>query len=335
LLDGLTFAMTGFRNESVSTATDSASAAKKASNAEPADVHEMILRCITLRADVSAVAYLLECGGNANARESEALFFACAMGLESVCQVLIHRGADVNAFGKYRRWCVGICVFPFAPEPWHQDPRRLRTSPILRVLTPLMGAAASGHVSVLRLLIDRGARLDGLNGVAALSAAAMRNRVDMFDELVNVYRVPVSSAVGVAAASSGSLAILNRVLGHQEHAWSLDELTWIFMTACDYCQVECAVRVLEVLPEAHHAAVLGSTIACSTDLAVVCSGSLDLIARLLQHSPDASYRVLYQAAAMGQCHVIDLLVKHGIDLNYQEPPVRVYRWLVSIFGRFL
>jgi len=57
----------------------------------------------------------------------------------------------------------------------------------------------------------------------------------------------------------------------------------------------------------------------------VCSGSLDLIARLLQHSPDASYRVLYQAAAMGQCHVIDLLVKHGIDLNYQGPPVS-YVW---------
>jgi len=290
---------------------------------EPSDMHDMICRCITLRGDVSAVAYLLECGGSASAHDSEALFIACALGLESVCQLLIHRGADVNAFGKYRRWCIGVCLFPLAPRPLHQEPRRVRTSSVLRLLTPLVGAAAGGHVSVLRLLIDRGARLDGLNGVAALIAAAMCDRVEMFDELVNVYQVPASSPVGVAAASCGSLVMLNRVLGSEEHALSLDELTMMFTTACDFCQVECAVRVLEVLPAADHAAVLGSTVASSTELAVVCSGSLDLIVRLLHQRPAASYRVLYQAAAMGQLHVIDLLVKHGIDLNHQAPPVRL------------
>ncbi|KAJ6439191.1 Serine/threonine-protein phosphatase 6 regulatory ankyrin repeat subunit A [Purpureocillium lavendulum] len=104
------------------------------------------------------------------------LVWAAKNGHETVVQVLVEKGADINANGRY-----GRTPLSWAAEDGHEAVVRLLVEKGADIdakgrygLTPLLGAAENGHEAVVRLLVEKGGDINakGEDGQTPLSGAA-------------------------------------------------------------------------------------------------------------------------------------------------------------------
>ncbi|MGP0070603.1 MAG: ankyrin repeat domain-containing protein [Bryobacteraceae bacterium] len=140
---------------------------------------------------VDAVKLLLDRGANVNAKdavhEQTALMWAVLENHADVVQLLLARGADINAHSKVTI-TPGEYVPARAAAASGNGIIRQRALPTPNGgMTPLLFAIRDGNVEMMRLLLDRGARIDEPSGnhTTPLLIALLNGQVGIATELVN------------------------------------------------------------------------------------------------------------------------------------------------------
>jgi uncharacterized protein len=140
---------------------------------------------------IDAVTLLLDRGANVNAKDTvhgqTALMWAVLENHADVVQLLLSRGADINAHTNVTS-TKGEYVPARAAAASGNGIIRQRALPTPNGgVTPLLFAIRDGNVDMMRLLLDRGARIDESSGnrTTPLIIALLNGQVAMATELLN------------------------------------------------------------------------------------------------------------------------------------------------------
>jgi hypothetical protein len=157
----------------------------------------------------------LDYGGNVNAKNENgltALMAACALNNLAYAAALIERGADINAVDKEGRSALGLAI-----SQQHTDVINLlfqkEASATPDGLSPLLPAAMQGNEDAVRILLDRGADVNSVDGdgYTPLMHAANQGHID-------VTRLLIERGANLSASlkTGDSAIVLAARNGHDE-----------------------------------------------------------------------------------------------------------------------
>ena len=240
---------------------------------------------------------------------ASALHVACATNHEDIVRVLLEYGADVQLEFEetLELWT------PYEPEVNRKSERYISR-------TPLQIAAQAGHVSIVRLLINAGARINHCNPHGtALSIASRENELGVVEELLKFGAcLPNSSdfaSVMTEACQSYSHAIIEALLdglpeNMEERAYA--DTFFAALRSGDDSTLQLLLFSGVPIP--------------SCTLSQACAAfSHESVLILLQHGAEVNAddgeggRALQVASFSGQPAAVKLLLKHGADANSLTP----------------
>jgi ankyrin repeat protein len=137
---------------------------------------EILLFRASAKGDVGQVRKLLDQGSNVNAREENGetpLMYAAVEDRTEVVDFLLNRGAAVNAVSLNGETALTRAV---AVSRYNTVALLLTRGADIEKDNPLMYAAGGGDVKMIKLLLDRGAKINAVDndGDTALAAAVSR-----------------------------------------------------------------------------------------------------------------------------------------------------------------
>jgi ankyrin repeat protein len=159
------------------------------------------LRNAVYGGDLEVVKYLVEKGANIG----ESLRDAAMKNHVDIARFLLERGGTVNRKDKY-----GNTPLTTAAALGHMEMVKLLLDKGARVGHSLVGAAGKGNLDLVKLLVEKGAKINGVNkkGETALMAASMRSRMPVVRYLVKEdARVNQKDLLGRTALMHASLSL--------------------------------------------------------------------------------------------------------------------------------
>ena len=201
-------------------------------------------------------------------------------------------------------------------------------------MTPLMLAASRGHVKVMELLVKKGAKLDTMSHAddadsysdkSALMTAARSNQVEAVKTLIRLGAdINLQSKIGSSAlllackCKSINTEIVNVLLSNGA-TWVEGSFKSPLRAVIDSDNVEIAKILLK-----------GGATVCYYDLSGACSnGNFAMVEVLLQSCskdeinklPDGNnwHSLLMVASSRGDDDIVELLLRHGVDIDAESP----------------
>ncbi|KAK8229419.1 ankyrin repeat-containing domain protein [Phyllosticta capitalensis] len=278
------------------------------------------------------VRFLLKCG----AQDSNALIEAAYSGRVEISQMLLDHGVDVDANEHTFRRCLSVDISVFPPRTalsaassqdfdqvvemllshGAQDTAALATASmighisIIQMLldgganingppSPLWAAASSGNIQVVEMLLDNGAEVNGSEIHRPLHACVSRRLDDglyeNLDDHVHILKILLARGADVDAQD-------------RFHKTALEE-------ACLRSN-RAAVQIL-LDNGAHCSRILGTAVH-----AAASSGDVELVELLLKHGAEKDATLgfpgetaLQLAAARGDLNLIQVLLDHDVDTH--------------------
>ena len=148
------------------------------------------------------------------------LFWAAARGQVPLVELLVQYRADVNARALPYSQAGNVAT---GPEIWERRSKQTKEAGE----TPLHVAAAAGHTAVVRLLLEKGAKIDAIDSdrITPLQRAVESGHIDTVEFLLE------KNALAGNDAQSGSLLsracdnpeIMKRLLAHHPSPEAIDE----------------------------------------------------------------------------------------------------------------
>ena len=301
-------------------------------NEEHRENSKSILHLSLETGNVTIVSALIAAGADVNVdllNHPRVLTAACGSTNITIVQLLLGSGADVNASGKKRGGRATIddneaSALHMACSKGHEYIARVllehgaeTEKEVETSGTPLQVAAGAGHVSLVRLLIGAGAKVDHNNSNGtALSIASGNGYLDVAQELLGVGAIiadppRVSNALAAACQRHHQLII----------EFLLDELSGTDKEAAACADAALSADDEETFRLLFEHGLSGSPLILNQ----ACAAGLDRsVWMLLEAGVDADGDIgegghaLHTAACRQRSSVVKLLVDHGIDVNSQS-----------------
>ncbi|CAM1510988.1 Fc.00g085010.m01.CDS01 [Cosmosporella sp. VM-42] len=223
---------------------------------------------------------------------------ACSKGHEDIARLLLERGADVQ--------------LEVEPRPLYVEGYRCKT--------PLQIAAYAGHLSVVQLLINAGAKINHFNARGtALSVASGKNQLKVVEELVSVGATifgPFGRWNALAEACRSRCGVVTELL--------LDELP-------ETLEEQACINALPAAASSEDDSILQMLLAQNipvpaSTLSQACAASLhSSISMLVQRGVDINGddrehdRALQVASYRQKDATVDFLLEHGAGVNTLTP----------------
>ena len=299
---------------------------------QPSDRYRGLLRPLHLAASFghqSVIEVLLEYGSEIDARtqhgQHTALHLAARHGHEPALQALLAAGADFEAINKE-----GFTALHLAAQYGHESMAQLLLNIgfHLNARTHLEKAAASGHLSVVELLLKSGADVCNItfgqktalhfaaeSGHLSVVELLLKSGADVFDKTFNM-----KTALHFAA-ESGHLSVVELLL---KSGADVCNITFGQKTALHFAAESGHLSVVELLLKSG-ADVFDKTFNMKTALHFAAeSGHLSVVELLLKSGADVcnitfgQKTALHFAAESGHLSVVELLLKSGADVSEED-----------------
>lgn len=271
----------------------------------------------------SEVAGLLLQGADVHALDHNStgtLHMAACFGHKEIVELLISRGVEVNVW-EGLSWTARNRLASFNPgdsliEFAYEDERSLENQVLRR--TPLHCAAQSGHLEIVQLLLERGAKIDE-------GAAGAAKEISVETDVGKKFSGDVLARTALQwAAKMGYLNVIDFLIeqGADVNAVNFSHETALGLAAL-MGHFEICSRLLE------KGARVTSELAQAVGL-----GHKDIVVLLLDHGACVDSE-LNQAVVRGDTDIVDLLLKHGgtiekdtlLEAAMSGVPVVVFRML--------
>jgi ankyrin repeat protein len=250
---------------------------------------------------------LLVAGADMNteiSNQQHILVAVCKHGDTTLVELLLASGVDVNVSGT---------------KPSHYVSMPYEEATPCEEATPLNVACAEGHLSVVRLLLDRGADIEKTTESSAtpLMAAIRGNNLSAIRLLLDaganvnhaVYVTPLSEA-----AEGCKLEIVEELLSAGAIIGGPSTKRNALAEACTSRQHMVVELLLEALSGTQYEAEV-----CGEALSAAMQGGDDEMVRLLlEHDVSPSFKMLRQACSAGMLEAVRMLVDTGIDINEDD-----------------
>ncbi|GBM44967.1 Ankyrin repeat domain-containing protein 17 [Araneus ventricosus] len=276
------------------------------------------------------------------------LMEAANAGNTDIVKLLIQHGADVNAQTSQEKKLKGAKV---KNQDMNMKSQQEIHGAIPSIVcpegnTPLMFACAAGHVDIVRILLDAGARVEdhNENGHTPLMEAASAGHVEVAKLLVergasiNTHSNEFKESALTLACYKGHLEMVRFLLeagADREH--KTDEMHTALMEASMDGHVEVARLLLDSGAQVNMPA---DSFESPLTLAA-CGGHVELAMLLLDRGAnieevnDEGYTPLMEAAREGHEEMVALLLSQGADINAQTEETQETALTLACCGGFL